>query len=1053
MFEHMVILEQLGNTPLLSAQTLLVQTLSVRPLLGQVGVPADPSTAEQAALVFSGPQFLVALVSGLLLAFAMQLLLTNLSVALGISFIGKSSGHHDDHSDDHSSGSIGSTIRKIGFGVGLWTLISVSVSLFIACYLAVQLSLLHTAVGLGAIVGLVIWAAYFTLLVWFSSSTVGSLIGSVVNTATSGFQAIVGTAAAALGGKAVNDQIVSTAEAAAAAVRREFTVDVNPTRVRDTIEDYIDKIRPAQLDFSNIRREFESILSDPEVRSMVGPEGLNVDRQKFVDLVSSRTDLSKMEVDRIAEQLERVWKQTLGQQQKPDQMTQLLEYLRSTQEGQLNTQEVSSKLDQLVAEMKNTRSPQGDQQSSSRWQTIQSNVMPLIGLVMGRSDLSDLSVEKILGQLKSAQTTLGTQAEKVVSQVSDQQYSTVRADVENYLLNAYFWQMNTDTIDREFHDVLYDPGANPRIVRQQLERLSRADFVNLLTSRGMFTQAKIQDIANQLDGIRREVILTARAAEERQAALDLRQMVETYLTLTTVDHFNSNEIDRAFGALLQDSDVDHETLTLRLAAYDRSTLRGLLSQRQDLSPEQMELLLNQLEQTRDRVLFESQSLSDQAKQRTEATWEKLQSYLRSTGKDELNPEAIKNELQLLLHDPQAGFSALQARASRFDHDTLVQLLSQRQDLSEDQVNSVLNQVEDTWHRVRHAPQELTGAAKEQYDKVTTGLADYLRKTGKEELNPEGIKQDLNVLFNDPQAGLYALRNRLSQVDRDTLVKLLSQRQDLSEEQVNQIIDQVQENIRSIVGVPRRLAKRTQQRVLNFESAIEDYLRNTNKEELDPEGIKRDLQLLANDPRLGLGNLRDRLSRFDRSTVTSLLSQREDISPEEANRIVAQIESVRDRFLLQLQEVQYRIQGAIDSIFARIRSYLNGLERPELNYDGIRQDLRTVLDDPQAGFDALRSRLGQFDRGTLVALLSSRKDISEADANRIIDQIEGARNSVLQRAERIQIEAQKRLEELKHQAQKQAEETRKAAATAAWWLFATAFISAIAAAVGGAIAVG
>jgi hypothetical protein len=388
MFEHMVILEQLGNTPLLSAQTLLVQTLSVRPLLGQVGVPADPSTAEQAALVFSGPQFLVALVSGLLLAFAMQLLLTNLSVALGISFIGKSSGHHDDHSDDHSSGSIGSTIRKIGFGVGLWTLISVSVSLFIACYLAVQLSLLHTAVGLGAIVGLVIWAAYFTLLVWFSSSTVGSLIGSVVNTATSGFQAIVGTAAAALGGKAVNDQIVSTAEAAAAAVRREFTVDVNPTRVRDTIEDYIDKIRPAQLDFSNIRREFESILSDPEVRSMVGPEGLNVDRQKFVDLVSSRTDLSKMEVDRIAEQLERVWKQTLGQQQKPDQMTQLLEYLRSTQEGQLNTQEVSSKLDQLVAEMKNTRSPQGDQQSSSRWQTIQSNVMPLIGLVMGRSDLS-----------------------------------------------------------------------------------------------------------------------------------------------------------------------------------------------------------------------------------------------------------------------------------------------------------------------------------------------------------------------------------------------------------------------------------------------------------------------------------------------------------------------------------------------------------------------------------------------------------------------------------------------------------------------------------------
>lgn len=82
-------------------------------------------------------------------------------------------------------------------------------------------------------------------------------------------------------------------------------------------------------------------------------------------------------------------------------------------------------------------------------------------------------------------------------------------------------------------------------------------------------------------------------------------------------------------------------------------------------------------------------------------------------------------------------------------------------------------------------------------------------------------------------------------------------------------------------------------------------------------------------------------------------------------------------------------------------------------------------------------------------MSSREDISEEDANRIIDQIEQARNTVLQRAERIQQEAQRRLEQVKHQAQRQAEETRKAAATAAWWLFATASVSAVFSALGGA----
>jgi nucleoid DNA-binding protein len=284
------------------------------------------------------------------------------------------------------------------------------------------------------------------------------------------------------------------------------------------------------------------------------------------------------------------------------------------------------------------------------------------------------------------------------------------------------------------------------------------------------------------------------------------------------------------------------------------------------------------------------------------------------------------------------------------------------------------------------------------------------------------------------------------------VKLLAQRQDLSEAQINQVIDQVQSSMRDIVRAPRRLAARTQQRVQNFQNYLEDYLRNTGKEELNPEGIRRDLQLLLNDPRAGLEGLSERLSQFDRSTVTALLQMRGDISEEEANRIVGQVLAVRDNFVEQVRAIQRRIQDVVDGIFARIRNYLNSLDRPELNYDSIKRDVRKLFNDPQAGFEALRDRLGSFNRDTLVALVSSREDISEADANRLIDQIEGARNAVLQRAEGIQHEAQRRLEQVKLQAQRQAEETRKAAASAAWWLFGTAIVSAAASAIAGAIAI-
>jgi gas vesicle protein len=235
--------------------------------------------------------------------------------------------------------------------------------------------------------------------------------------------------------------------------------------------------------------------------------------------------------------------------------------------------------------------------------------------------------------------------------------------------------------------------------------------------------------------------------------------------------------------------------------------------------------------------------------------------------------------------------------------------------------------------------------------------------------------------------------------------------------------------------------------------LENYLRNTDKEALNPEGIKRDLQLLFSEPGMGMQSLGDRVKHLDRDTLVALLSQREDISSEEANRIADQIESVRNQIVEQVQMVQEKLQSAIDGIFAKIRDYLNSLDRPELNYEGIKRDFRKVFDDPQAGFDAIKERLGEFDRGTLVALLSSRSDISETDAHRIVDQIEGARDSVLLRAERLQNEAKKRVKQLKKKAKQQAEDAREAAAAAAWWLFGTALTSVVVSALAGAIAVG
>ncbi|WP_431658531.1 MFS transporter [Pantanalinema rosaneae] len=1004
-------------------------------------------TPEQAALFFSGPRFFVALVAGLVLAFGFQLLLTNLSVAAGISYLGAKSD-----SDSHDSGN-GGGIRKIGTAIGIWTLVTVSIALFVACLLAVKLSLINNVV-LGGIVGLVIWGTYFCLLVWISSTTVGSLIGSVVNAAVSGFQSIVGTASAAFGAKVARDQIISTAEAAAIAVRRELTAGIDPETLRENLEDYLAKLRPAELDMGRIRREFENLLNDPELMNVADPDSLRkIDRAAIVELVSSRSDLSKREVNRIADQLEDAWQQTVRKVSKPDPMRELVDYIKSASPNQLFSGGVEQRLDQLVNELRQQRQP--DNSSGGFTQFLNG----LMGVALGRLDLNDFDVDRILNQLKSARDQVTDQADKVVTIATSSQPvntppSVIRADVENYLLNTYSWQMTSETIRRDFPQVLYDPSANATLVRHELEQLNRSEFEQLLQSRGVFTQDEIHTISRELEAVRRDVLKEVTGQEERIKARALQVQIERFLrTTSSATLLDTAALNREFKPILEDSDVDATRLRERFLPYGRGTLAGLLNQRGDLTPLEVEQVATELERVFHLTLSDSESVQQGVKTRVTNQWQRVEDYLRNTGKAELNPDGIERDLKTLLSDPQTGMHDIRARLSHFDRDTLVQLLSQRQDLSATEANQIIDQVERNWTQVTHVPQMVAATVSHQYDKLMTTISDYLRNTGRAELNPEGIQRDLKMLLSDPQIGAIALRERISHLDRESLVQLLSQRQDMTEAEANQVVDQVQNTIQQVLQAPRRLAVRTQNQLNDFRTALEDYLRNTGKAELNPDGIKRDLQLLLNDPRLGVERLGDRLAHVDRSTIVALLSQRKDMTEAEANQIVDQVLAVRDQALEQVRAVQQRIQSVLDSITARIRNYLNSLERPELNYDGIKQDLRTLFDDPEAGFEALRDRLSQFDRGTLVALLSSREDISEADAEHIIHQVERVRNSVLHRAERVQQQVQRRLDDLKHQVQEQTEETRKAAATASWWLFATALTSATAAAIAGGLAVG
>ncbi len=1023
--------------------------LSTGWLIAQSDLPyqvVERLPVEETTVLFSSPNFVLALVAGVLMAVAFQLLFANLAIAVIAA--------PDSPNKDNDNSDLGDTIRGIETKVGLGLLISVSIALFGACFLAVKLSLVESSL-LGATTGIVIWSIFFTLLTWLGSTTLGSLLGSVISTATTGIQGLLGTGAAVIGANVAKNTAVSTAEDITAAVRRELTAGFDPDSLRTTLQSSLSNVQLPKLDLDEIRGQFEKLLN-ADLGSIADSDLLkNVNRETLAQLVSSRTDLSKQDVERITDQLQSALNRVVGQKGQDPQA--LIEQLKSAAPQDLQSGELSNQLSQLVKTTSAQVLPGG-----LTGRALQFGATALLGKALQNADLSDLDVEKISGQLQKLKDNLlqssqsngqanGQADEKNGTAKTPKPFSVIQADLENYLLFSPPWELNRETVRREFRDVIYDAAADPGIIRQELELINRDYFVDVLNLRDDFTPEGIQDLANYLEEIRSEVFDTVQTAEAQGKSQDLRSRVEEYLRSTGKEELNPDAIGQDFKTLLADPEAGLDALGDRLGQFDCSTLEQLLSQRQDISSEEAGEIVNQLESTRDSVLSQAKELQERVQSEAQEARRKVEDYLRNTNKDELNPEGIQRDLRTLLDDPQAGLSALRGRLSQFDRDTLVQLLSQRQDLSEEQVNQVLDQVESVRDNILQAPQKIAGKAKEQYEQTTEAIADYLRQTNLDELNPEGIQRDLTTLLTDPKAGTAALGSRLSQVDRETLVKLLSQR-GLTEEQVNQTIDQVQTAIRNIVKAPRRLASRVQKRAVDFEANLESYLRNTDKTELNPEGIKRDLQLLLQDPRSGLSSLGDRASQFNRETFVALLAQREDITEEEANRIADQVESNFNAVAEQMKKVQQAVQSTLDKGLGNVRNYLNSLERPELNYDGLKQDFSKLFDDPQVGLEALRDRLSQFDRDTLVAVLSSRDDISPEDADRIIGQVEAARNNALQRVERIGQETQKRLEAVRYQTQKQVRETRKVASGAAWWVFSTALTSLIASAIAGALAV-
>lgn len=393
------------------------------------------------------------------------------------------------------------------------------------------------------------------------------------------------------------------------------------------------------------------------------------------------------------------------------------------------------------------------------------------------------------------------------------------------------------------------------------------------------------------------------------------------------------------------------------------------------------------------------------------------------------------------------------------------------DIAENTVHKIRQEMEDTINM-----NDIKAKVDEYVDRVEHSGPDY-----------EQIKRDFINLLRDVRVEERTGSDG-DELTTEAFVKLASEQPNLSKHDVRKlsnVFDQARRAAKSgdtnedkAKKVASQFTPASEEDIDNYVREIEAYLRNTGKEELNPDTIKSDIERISRDPKHAGTILSDRIKRMDRSTFVALLEQNKNMDHQQAEKVAGYVEQAMDFVSNKMastqaatanktQEVQYatdertnevqtqakqKSSGSSAKAEDRIRNYLDRMKRPELSYESLKWDMEKIMNDPKSSFSIIRNRLNQFDRETFIALLTNNDKISRSDVDRIAAKVDETRNEVLAKVEKMETEANRRIEEAKQEALHQAENARKTAASAAWWLFATALVSGLASAAGGWVAI-
>jgi len=349
------------------------------------------------------------------------------------------------------------------------------------------------------------------------------------------------------------------------------------------------------------------------------------------------------------------------------------------------------------------------------------------------------------------------------------------------------------------------------------------------------------------------------------------------------------------------------------------------------------------------------------------------------------------------------------------------------------------------------------------------LDEYVNKLEPQKLKMDDMKEGLAQLIQEIE-----IKEEYDADDPDTIKRMFlevaSEQPAISEqdkEKLKNVFDQAKELYQSngsktdkAISAVDRMAPGDEEDGKEYRKKVEQYLRETDQEELNPDNLKDDLDRILNDPETTPQVLEKRVSKFDRTTLTSIISGIEGISDEKAEDYVSKAEEAFEMIKSNAKKLtsngtdstsQSQKSDSAGGTKQVIKQWFDRMDQPELQYDNLKHDAKRIMDDPKTTPSILKKRLQRMDRESLIALMSNNKKVDREQAEKVVDKIEESRDEVVHKMDEIEKTLKEKTEKIKQESMRQIEAARKTAAAAAWWLLFASVLSGGASALGGILA--